>query len=231
MSQSHVVREAMLVDLLTRTNCPSESVKDLLAKGPDAMRSGPFGSELLASELRSSGMPLLGIDNVEKDRFVAQYSRFVSLAKFRELQCYRVRPGDIMVTIMGTVGRCCVIPEDVCLALSSKHVWTITLDRSRYRPWLAALQINYAPWVCNHFRRDSQGGIMSAIRSETLRTLRLPTPALEVQVTIEDVVRAQTEVITREREMLNKLRLVKQGLMDDLLTGKVRVTRSGGITG
>lgn len=72
---------------------------------------------------------------------------------------------------------------------------------------------------------------MSAIRSESLRTLRLPTPPLEVQVAIEDVLRAQTELIARERETLDKLRLLKKGLMEDLLTGKVRVTRSGELTG
>ena len=72
---------------------------------------------------------------------------------------------------------------------------------------------------------------MSAIRSDTLRTLRLLTPPLEVQVTIENVLRVQTELIAREREALEKLRLVKQGLMKDLLTGRVRVTRSGELTG
>jgi type I restriction enzyme S subunit len=54
---------------------------------------------------------------------------------------------------------------------------------------------------------------------------------LEVQVTIENVLRVQTELIAREREALEKLRLVKQGLMKDLLTGRVRVTRSGELTG
>jgi type I restriction enzyme S subunit len=135
VSQSHVVCQAIVVDLLTRDSFCTQSMEALLAPGPDAMRSGPFGSELLASELRSSGIPLLGIDNIEEDRFVPRYSRFVDLVKFRELQRYEVRPGDIIVTIMGTVGRCCVVPENICLALSSKHVWTITLDQSKYRPW------------------------------------------------------------------------------------------------
>jgi type I restriction enzyme S subunit len=231
LSHSQVVRGAMLVDMLTRENFRAEPIEALLIRGPDAMRSGPFGSELLASELQSSGIPLLGIDNVEEDKFVPHYSRFVDLAKFRELQRYQVTPKDIMITIMGTVGRCCVVPDDIGIALSSKHVWTITLDWSKYRSWLASLQINYAPWVREHFRRHSQGGIMSAIRSETLRTLRLPTPPLDVQVTIENVLRTQTVLIVRERDTLDKLRLVKRGLMEDLLTGKVRVTPSGGTTG
>jgi type I restriction enzyme S subunit len=230
VSKSFVVRNAMLMDLLTRSGFPVEPMEDLVAQGATPMRSGPFGSELLASELRSSGVPILGIDNVEEDRFIPRYSRFVDLAKFRELQRYTVNPRDIMVTIMGTVGRCCVVPDDIGLALSSKHVWTITLDQEKYRPWLASLQINYAPWVRQHFHRDSQGGIMSAIRSDTLRTLRLPVPPMEAQLKIENALRSQTELIAQEKDTLDKLRLLKKGLMKDLLTGKVRVTCSEELT-
>jgi type I restriction enzyme S subunit len=41
------------------------------------MRSGPFGSALLKSELAENGSPLLGIDNVFVERFVTNFSRFV----------------------------------------------------------------------------------------------------------------------------------------------------------
>ncbi len=81
-----------------------------------------------------------------------------------------------MITIMGTVGRCCLVPTNIGKALSSKHVWTLTFDKSLYSPYLACLQFNYAPWVLTHLKRDEQGGIMSAIRSETLSSLLLPVP-------------------------------------------------------
>jgi len=130
-----------------------------------------------------------------------------------------------MITIMGTVGRCCIVPDDVGKALSSKHVWTLTVDEERYSPLLACLQINHAPWVLRHFARDEQGGIMSAIRSETLRTAVLPVPPpFEVRV-IEGVLATHSERIERETDAVAKLRLLKNGLMEDLLTGRVRVTK------
>ena len=95
-----------------------------------------------------------------------------------------------MITIMGTVGRCCVVPESVGEALSSKHVWTLTLDPERYLPELACMQVNYSSWALAHFGGDEQGGIMSAIRSETLRSLRLPTPPMAEQRRIWAVLHA-----------------------------------------
>lgn len=200
-----------------------QSVEELLADVDPAMRSGPFGSALLKDELVSTGVPLLGIDNVHVERFVREFTRFVTPRKAVELSRYRVRPRDVMITIMGTVGRCALVPDDIGEALSSKHVWTLTFDQTRYSPYLACLQFNYAPWVLAHFGQDEQGGIMSAIRSETLRTTQLPVPPPDEQRRIVSVLSDLDHRLAGEALDADKLRTLKHGLMDDLLTGRVRV--------
>lgn len=197
-------------------------IEDLLGDRKPAMRSGPFGSALLASEIVDEGIPLLGIDNVQKESFIKGYQRFVTPAKAHDLHRYRVFPRDIMITIMGTVGRCCVVPSYIGTALSSKHVWTVTIDSERYMPELACIQMNYSPWVLAHFRRDEQGGIMSAIRSETLRSLRLPTPPMAEQQEIWAVLDQATRRIEAEMEVARKLRAARSGLAADLLSGRFR---------
>ncbi len=201
-----------------------KQLAELLATIDPAMRSGPFGSALLKQELVSAGSPLLGIDNVHTERFVADYTRFVTHKKFAELARYAVRPADLMITIMGTVGRCCLVPEDIEQALSSKHTWTITLDQRLYSPYLAMLQVNYSPWVLTHFAKDQQGGTMAAIRSETLRATLFPTPPREEQRLMEDRLRQISKRIDLEVDSFAKMHAEKSGLMDDLLTGRIRVT-------
>lgn len=197
---------------------------ELLADVDPAMRSGPFGSALLKQELVEVGLPLLGIDNVHTERFVADYTRFVTARKFAQLARYAVRPDDLMITIMGTVGRCCLVPADVGQALSSKHTWTISLNQDAYSPYLAMLQVNYSPWVLGHFARDQQGGTMAAIRSDTLRSTLLPTPPRGEQRLMEERLRELSKRIDLEVDSLAKRRAERSGLMDDLLTGRVRVT-------
>ena len=118
---------------------------------------------------------------------------------------------------MGTVGRCCVVPEYVGQALSSKHTWTITLDQELYSPYLAMLQVNYSPWVLEHFARDQQGGTMAAIRSETLRSTLLPTPPREEQRLMEGRLREISKKIDLEVDACAKMQEEKSGLKDDLL--------------
>ncbi len=201
-----------------------QRLDQLLSIDDPAMRSGPFGSALLKSELVESGVPLLGIDNVHVEEFVANFSRFVSDRKFAELCRYAVRPNDLMITIMGTVGRCCLVPKDIGRALSSKHTWTITLDQSKYSPLLAMLQINYSSWILKQLSKDEQGGTMAAIRSETLRSLNFPVSPMAEQIEMEMRMQAISQRINFETAAANKLKLEKSGLMDDLLTGRVRVT-------
>lgn len=198
------------------------SIEELLGNHGPAMRSGPFGSALLASELVEEGVPLLGIDNVQPERFVANYRRFVTPAKAYELRRYRVFPQDLMITIMGTVGRCCIVPETVGNALSSKHVWTLTLDPARYLPELACVQVNSSPWALAHFARDAQGGIMSAIRSETLCSLRLPTPPMAEQRRIWAVLKDAASEMEAHVAEATTLRQIRSGLATDLLSGRVR---------
>ena len=196
----------------------SDLLESLLANVPNPMRSGPFGSALLKSELVEDGIPLLGIDNVFNERFEPTFRRFVPSSKFAELSRYAVRPRDVVITIMGTVGRCCVLPSDIGQALSSKHLWTMTFDRQRVLPELICWQLNSAPWAVQWFAKPAQGGIMEAIQSSTLKSLRVPVPPPSEQEQILHKYVGIQERLLQEEEQAAKLHLMKKGLMNDLLT-------------
>lgn len=198
-------------------------LETLLADERYPMRSGPFGSALLKSELQPEGIPFLGIDNVHVEQFVPVYRRFISEEKYRELVRYTVYPGDVMVTIMGTVGRCCVVPTDVGTAISSKHVWTLTLDQERYSPTLLAWQINHSPSVLAQLQGSAQGGIMNAISSGTLRELLVPLPSPNEVQEIEALLLSFNGQIASLEAEQGAVQGLKDSLMSDLLSGRVRV--------
>lgn len=222
LAAAQAAKNATLTDALGR-DWPETTVGELLANTGHPMRSGPFGSALLKSELVTEGIPFLGIDNVRVEQFVPTYKRFISQEKYHELARYTVFPSDVMVTIMGTVGRCCVVPPEIGTAISSKHVWTLTLDAEKYSPHLLAWQINHAPWVLEQLSGAAQGGIMSAISSGTLRGLIVPLPRAAELREIEQYLLSCNSAISSLEAELASAEKMKAALANDLLSGRVRV--------
>jgi len=64
---------------------------------------------------------------------------------------------------------------------------------------------------------------LPSIPTQALKSLFLPLPPLPEQQLIADVLSQVDEVIEKEIQYKEKLERIKKGLMEDLLTGKVRV--------
>ena len=65
---------------------------------------------------------------------------------------------------------------------------------------------------------------VSNLHLEEIKEFIIPLPSLNEQKQIVELLRIYDTRIRTEEAYLNKLKLQKQGLMHDLLTGKVRVT-------
>ncbi|WP_437620624.1 restriction endonuclease subunit S [Sorangium sp. So ce1151] len=72
--------------------------------------------------------------------------------------------------------------------------------------------------------RLAAGGVQKNLKGSELLAMMIPLPTPGECKRILSVIEANEVTIRREQEQLAKLRLLKQGLMDDLLTGRVRVT-------
>lgn len=163
------------------------TVASLLADVPNAARTGPFGSQLLVSEFTESGIPVLGIDNVVSNKFSWGAPRFVSPEKYLELERYTVRPGDVMVTIMGTTGRVAVAPDDLPTCISTKHLCTLTLNREKMLPTYLWACLRWDPMVHAQTRRESKGAIMEGWNMGIVKGLLVSSPPLEVQAAFEKI--------------------------------------------
>lgn len=177
-----------------RSSWEKSSVAGIAADQDNSIRTGPFGSDLLHSEFVDAGIPVLGIDNAVANRFRWSERRYIDLNKFSDLERFRVYPGDVMITIMGTVGRVAIAPPDLPEAISTKHLCVITPNKEKILPSFLWATLLYDPSVRAQTKAVGKGAIMEGWNSKIIRSLKFPLPPLSLQREFEAQVQAVLDI-------------------------------------
>jgi type I restriction enzyme S subunit len=152
-------------------------VDDLVTQ-KNHIRSGPFGSALKHSEFKSQGVYVLGIDNAVKNTFVYSGNRYISREKYEELKKYTVFPGDVLISIMGTTGKSAVVPESIPLAITTKHLATITPNKELIEGEVLSFAIHTHPEILKQIQKNNKGAVMPGLNLGIIKNLTLSIPPM-----------------------------------------------------
>lgn len=133
-----------------------------------------------------------------------------------------LRPGDIVISRSGTCGvtgvfTCHDIPVVPGAFLIRFRLRDLRLNRFYRRYFNSSLGRPY-------LERLAVGGVQKNIKGSDVLCLQVPSLEPTEAVAIGDRIESVEHDIESNQQLLRKLKLQKAGLMDDLLTGRVRVT-------
>ncbi|NPE27658.1 restriction endonuclease subunit S [Methanococcoides sp. SA1] len=184
---------------------------------------GPFGSNLKSSEYTDDGVRIIQLQNIGDGKFKDGYEIYTSTQKGDELLSCNIYPGDIILSKMGDpVARACIIPPSQRRYLMSSDGIRLAVDQKQFNTYFVYTLIN-APKFRMKAANASTGSTRKRIGLTELRNLELFCPSLPEQNAIAAILSdMDTEIATLEQK-LAKSRELKQGMMQELLTGRIRL--------
>ena len=201
-------------------------VAGLAAKGrlgTHWIRTGPFGSALKGEHWRTHGHPVITIGALGEGVFTDDELLFVESRDAARLVDFQLKAGDVVFSRVADVGRSVVVRAEQAGWIMSSNLMRIAVDENRARPDLVQMALASDSRIKAQIRARVNSGGRDVANSDVLNQLRFVWPDIEEQDRI--IERANTADCRIASEQLKRSNLLaqKQGLMHDLLTGKVPV--------
>lgn len=167
-----------------------------------------------------SGIPMLRNQNIKPNRLDSNDLLFINKEYEVAFKNKRLKAGDLLTARTGYPGTTCIIPDDFENAQSFTTL--ITRPTNKVNSKFLAIFMNSEIGV-DFFDKNQMGGGQKNINASTLRTFIVAAPKLEEQTAIATIISDMDMEIVALEEKLAKTRDLKQGMMQQLLTGRIRL--------
>lgn len=242
------VRAGLLRDLLSYGLDEYGQLRDPIAH-PEQFKDSPLGkipkewdiksieqtSILIIDGDRGSNYPseanlfdqgfcvFLNSKNIKEGKFDFSSAQFITKERDKLLRKGKLKVGDIVITTRGTVGNIALFEHDD----PYEHI-RINSGMVIFRNYEDEFDPNYFVQIWQHlfsseYRRLSSGSAQPQFPIRDMLWFRLIIPPKPEQERIALLLLTSNAEINQCVKELDKLKYIKSGLQDDLLTGRVRV--------
>jgi len=174
----------------------------------------------------NDGINFIKIESIDENgNFIIEKFEHIDRKTNEYLSRSKLEEGDILFSIAGALGRVAIVEKSILPANTNQALAIIRLKEKKeatikfLRFYLASFSIqNY---IENILVRSAQ----SNLTLEQVSNFLIPLPPLSEQKRIAEIFSQIDQAIEEEEKYKQKLERLKKGLMEDLLTGKVRVNK------
>lgn len=195
----------------------------------DGIKVGPFGSALSGKvQYEESDIKIYGQWNVIAGSFEIDRN-FIEGKHFNSLKQYEVIPGDVLVSMMGTIGKCLTVPTCIKKGIMDSHIIKIRLNKkifdSKYFEFV--YDKDNSEFVFEQLNYLKKGSIMDGLNSTILKEIFVPIPPIDEQKEISnflcDKCSKIDELINLKSSKIRKLKEYKKSLIYECVTGRRKV--------
>ena len=192
--QLAVYRQAGLKDAFDNAQAMCERftpIEELLVTDRKGMSTGPFGTMLKKHEHKTTGVPMLGIENIDSGKFIDGNKIFVTPEKAAELKSFALKSGDIIISRSGTVGELCVVPPRMEGALLSTNLMRVSLDCQKVLPEYFIYLFQSKGIVLDQVKELCKGSTRIFLNQTILKQIQFPIPNVHEQLQIINTIESR----------------------------------------
>jgi type I restriction enzyme S subunit len=195
---------------------------EISAKKENALKAGPFGSSLKKEFYVEKGYKIYGQEQViNDDPFYGNY--YVNEEKFKELQSCEVEENDILVSLVGTIGKVLIIPKDYQKGIINPRLVKLSLHE-KINPKFVKIFLQ-SLIVKDFLKENSHGGTMDVLNLGIIKSLPIPIPSHKEQQEIVSRVEslfAKADAIEQQYKLLKeKVDTLPQALLHKAFKGEL----------
>lgn len=168
---------------------------------------------------KDNGIPLVTSKNIIDDILDLSNVSFISSEDALAInKRSKVDKGDIIMSMIGTVGSAVLLLEEPKFCIKN-----VALFKPKKVSGEFLVQLIQSKTFQDYLEDSMDGGIQKFVSLGTLRNMEIVLPSLVEQVEIATILFNMDAEIQAQKQRLSKTRQIKQGMMQELLTGKTRL--------
>ena len=172
-----------------------------------------------------SNIPFISTENIKpySDEFdFSRYNRYIDEVTYAELsKRAKAENGDLLISKCGTIGRTQLIRTNLKVGIFV-GLLLLKIDNNVINgPYLEHL-LNSDKFR-DIMESKSSGSTRKTLAINIFKDIDIPLPPIEEQRGIANILSSTQQEIEALQKKEEKYKMIKAGLMDQLLTGKVRI--------
>lgn len=201
----------------------SFELSELVEDTKNSFVIGPFGSDLVQSDYRKSGVPVIFVRDIKRGRFNWISNVFLTHDKALQLKAHSIISYDIVITKMGLpAGIAAVYPQDMPSGIITADIIRMRLNKSLIDSFFLVEVLNGQDVSAQVYERTS-GQTRPKLTLTDYKKIKVNIPPLPEQTKIAQILSTWDKAIATTEKLIGNSQQQKKALMQSLLTGKKRL--------
>lgn len=195
--------------------------QEIIEPVDNALKAGPFGSSLKKSMYVEKGYKIYGQEQVISGN-INYGDYYINEEKFNELKSCEVREGDLLISLVGTIGKTLIIPKEYEKGIINPRLLKISINKKISAEYIKRyFESPIAKYIMSE---KSHGGTMEILNLDIIKKLPIPIPPIEEQIEIVRILDKLLEEESKIEELTQleeQIELIKKSILAKAFRGQL----------